>query len=134
MKMSSRSSSDHLETIGAGTSEHQSRALLLFALVMVEILQKSFFGVDVDDLEFLESVILDSLAIAAGRPNRLNSEMPVIGSSRSRATNSVRSWRITRSVRWGRVAIRARPFRAFRVARTARPVPSTSCTPPKRTL
>jgi AcrR family transcriptional regulator len=58
--------SDHLETIGAGTSEHQSRALLLFALVMVEILQKSLFGVDVDDLEFLESVILDSLAIAAG--------------------------------------------------------------------
>ena len=66
MKMSSRSFTDHLETIGAGTSEHQSRALLLFALVMVEILQKSLFGVDVDDLEFLESVILDSLAIAAG--------------------------------------------------------------------
>jgi Bacterial regulatory proteins, tetR family len=56
---------DHLETIGAETSENQSRALLLFALVMLEILQKSLFGVDDDDLDFLESVILESLAIAA---------------------------------------------------------------------
>src|SRR5579863_5728770 len=52
---------DYLESHETGSSETQSRALLLFGLIMVEILEKSLFGGDVDDLEFLESVILDAL-------------------------------------------------------------------------
>jgi AcrR family transcriptional regulator len=56
---------DHLETTDVGTTEGQSSALLLFGLVMVQILQKSLFGSDVDDLEFVESIILASLALDA---------------------------------------------------------------------
>jgi len=56
---------EHLETIDAGTSENQSRALLLFALVMVEILQKSLFGENIGDIDFLEAVILAALTFDA---------------------------------------------------------------------
>jgi AcrR family transcriptional regulator len=54
---------DHLETIDPGTNADQSRALMLFGLMMLQILQKSLFGGDIDDLEFLEAVILESLAL-----------------------------------------------------------------------
>jgi AcrR family transcriptional regulator len=56
---------EHLETTDAGTNATQSRSLLLFALVMLEILQKSLFGGDSDDLSFLESVMLGALALDA---------------------------------------------------------------------
>jgi AcrR family transcriptional regulator len=54
---------EHLETLDAGTNANQSRALFLFALVMLEILQKSLFGGEGDDLEFLESLFFESLAM-----------------------------------------------------------------------
>jgi AcrR family transcriptional regulator len=50
---------EHLETLDAGTNANQSRALFLFALVMLEILQKSLFGGEGDDLEFLESLFFE---------------------------------------------------------------------------
>jgi AcrR family transcriptional regulator len=54
---------DHLESIDAGTNESQSRALLLFGLVTLLILQKSLFGGDDDNVEFLEAVILASFSL-----------------------------------------------------------------------
>jgi AcrR family transcriptional regulator len=54
---------DHLETTDAGVNEIQSRALLLFGLVMVEILGRTLFGENDDDLDFLESVILEALTL-----------------------------------------------------------------------
>ena len=54
---------DHLDTVDPGVNENQSRALLLFGLVMVEILEKTLFGANNDNLEFLESVILEALTL-----------------------------------------------------------------------
>jgi AcrR family transcriptional regulator len=56
---------DRLETNDPDTNDVHSRAMLLFGLVMVQILQKSLFGGDTDDLAFLESVILESLSLEA---------------------------------------------------------------------
>ena len=56
---------DRLESIADDvTSEERSRSLVLFALVMVQILQSSLFGPSVDDVDFLESVMLAALKIA----------------------------------------------------------------------
>jgi AcrR family transcriptional regulator len=55
---------DDLETIaGDLSSETQSRALMLFALVMVEILQGTLFGSNDGDLDFLEAIVVDALRI-----------------------------------------------------------------------
>ncbi len=54
---------DYLENDGPGMNEVRSRALLFFGLVMVQILQQSLFGIDADDLEYLESIILASLSL-----------------------------------------------------------------------
>ena len=54
---------DHLESVDAESNDDQSRALVLFGLIMVEILEQTLFGGDSDDLAFLESVILDALAL-----------------------------------------------------------------------
>jgi AcrR family transcriptional regulator len=58
---------DDLESnSGDVTRECQSRALLLFALVLVQILQNTLFGSnDDDDLNFLQSIVLDALKVDA---------------------------------------------------------------------
>ena len=56
---------DDLETMSTDvTKATQSRALLLFALVMIEILQHTLFGPNEGDVNFLQSVLLDALSIA----------------------------------------------------------------------
>ncbi len=58
-------SHDDLETMASGVpGERQSRALMLFALVMVEILQHTLFGPNESDIDCLRSVTLDALKVA----------------------------------------------------------------------
>jgi AcrR family transcriptional regulator len=55
---------DVLETNAVDvTSENQSRSLLLFGLVLVQILRKTLFASVDQDLEFLESIVLESLMV-----------------------------------------------------------------------
>jgi AcrR family transcriptional regulator len=55
---------DFLETSGAEVSDAvQSRALVLFALMIIVILSNSQFGPDVECLDFLESILRESLAV-----------------------------------------------------------------------
>ncbi len=57
---------DDLESIAADvTSACQSRALLLFALVLVQILQNTLFGTNEEDLKFLQTIVLDALRVDA---------------------------------------------------------------------
>lgn len=55
---------DDLETISVDVSSAiQSRALLLFGLITVQILQNTLFGLKNADLDFLEAVVLDALNV-----------------------------------------------------------------------
>lgn len=55
---------DHLEALSEEVvKEQRSRTLLLFALVMVQILQNTLFGTNRDDVDFLEAVVLDALKV-----------------------------------------------------------------------
>jgi len=55
---------DDLETISVDVSSaNQSRALLLFGLIMVQILQNSLFGLNGADVDFLEAIVLDALKV-----------------------------------------------------------------------
>jgi AcrR family transcriptional regulator len=56
---------ENLETISVGVSpEDQSRALVLFGLVLVQILQNTLFGFNEGDLRFLESIVVDTLQVS----------------------------------------------------------------------
>jgi AcrR family transcriptional regulator len=55
---------DDLETLPSDiSSDHHSRALLLFALVLVQTLQVSLFGSNAEDIEFLSLTVLEALRI-----------------------------------------------------------------------
>ena len=55
---------DELETVSVDVSSAvRSRALLLFGLILVKILQNTLVGPDDADLDFLERIVLDSLDV-----------------------------------------------------------------------
>jgi AcrR family transcriptional regulator len=55
---------DDLETVPVNVSSAtRSRALLLFGLIMVQILQKTLFGMIEADVDFLEAIVLDALKV-----------------------------------------------------------------------
>jgi AcrR family transcriptional regulator len=55
---------DDLETVSVDVSSAtQSRALMLFGLIMVQILQKTLFEMNEEDVDFLEAIVLDALDV-----------------------------------------------------------------------
>jgi AcrR family transcriptional regulator len=55
---------EDLETISIDVSNaNQSRALLVFGLITVQILQNTLFGLNDADLDFLQAVVLDALQV-----------------------------------------------------------------------